>query len=115
MREACRLMKLHRDHQKIVRLCDAATAAYPWQSGRSKKIGALLALKRYGDALKTYGYVTQNLLDETGSIPSDHVLAYFKQIGSQIEHVNGGLKEIRGILRKGLVGRSVLLYLSGIC
>ena len=29
VREACRLMKNHRDHQKIVRLCDAATAAYP--------------------------------------------------------------------------------------
>ncbi|WP_419038634.1 AfsR/SARP family transcriptional regulator [Enterocloster bolteae] len=100
VREACRLMKLHRDHQKIVRLCDAATAAYPLAEWAEQKIGALLALKRYGDALKTYDYVTQNLLDETGSIPPDHVLAYFKQIGSQIEHVNGGLKEIRGNLEE---------------
>ena len=28
------------------------------------------------------------------------MLAYFKQIGSQIEHVNGGLKEIRGNLEE---------------
>ena len=52
VREACRLMKNHRDHQKIVRLCDAATAAYPLAEWAEQKIRALLALKRYGDALK---------------------------------------------------------------
>lgn len=101
VREACRIMKKHRDYEKVLKLCDAAIETYPLVEWAEKKIEALLALKRYGEALKTYEYVTRKFIDETGSAPSDQVLDHFRQISSQIEHTAGGVEDIRKNLDEG--------------
>lgn len=95
VRAAFLLMKKHRDYDKMLKLCDEAMEAYPLAEWGERKIEVLLALKRYGEALKTYEYMTRKFTYETGGIPSESMLSQLKQIGGQIEYMSGELDDIR--------------------
>lgn len=95
VRETFLLMKRHRDYDKMLKLCDEAMEAYPLAEWGEQKIEVLLAQKSYGDALRTYEYMTRKFIYETGGIPSESILHQLKQIGSQIEHMAGDIDDIR--------------------
>lgn len=95
VREACAVMKKHKDYEKILKLCDSALEVYPLAEWTEWKIEALTALKRYGEARRAYELAVQRFMDEAGNIPPVHVLTSIREIGEQIEHLPGEVEDIR--------------------
>lgn len=85
LRRLCQQLEERGRYREIVELCSVAEKIYPFDEWQIVIIDALIAIKRYDEALANYQRFTEFYYHELGLAPTMEMLTRYKQICSAMQ------------------------------
>lgn len=94
------ILKKNGDYEQILEICTAASQIHPYDEWQAAQIDCLMAMNRYGEALKIYEEATKLFYEDLGVTSLDRVMAGYRNYSGQPYYIAGALRGIKDSLRE---------------